>query len=78
VFVKPLKKDTAAGVRARRDSLVARFYNDKGAMIRTLTAAKIDTGLNYINWMLDERGVRSPTSAGGHAEYVQEKKKGSG
>lgn len=49
-----------ANAKAKADTLFARIYTQEGKLIRTLTDTRIDTGLNFIDWGLDEKGVRYP------------------
>lgn len=49
-----------ANAKAKADTLFARIYTQEGKLIRTLTNTRIDTGLNFIDWGLDEKGVRYP------------------
>jgi len=35
-------------------------FNDKNEMIQTITSIKVDTGLNYISWRLDEKIAKLP------------------
>lgn len=41
-------------------SVTGRVFNDKNELIQTITSAKIDSGLNYISWKLDEKIAKLP------------------
>jgi hypothetical protein len=51
--------------KAAKDTLTAKIYNDQQKLIRTLKLAKIDTGLNYLDWGLEEKGIRYPGQGSG-------------
>ncbi len=54
------KKDSKT--KSAADSLITRIYTLDGKLIRTLVQTQVDTGLNYIEWGLEEKGIRYPGS----------------
>jgi hypothetical protein len=54
------KKDSKT--KTATDSLITRIYTLDGKLIRTLTQTQVDTGLNFIEWGLEEKGIRYPGS----------------
>lgn len=66
-FVKLTEKSasiTKANTKAAKDTLNAKIYNSQQKLIRTLSLTKIDTGLNYLDWGLEEKGIRNPAQGG--------------
>ncbi len=51
-------KSIAAGGEKEKKILTGNVYNPAKELIRTLTLTKIDTGLNYLSWGLDETAAR--------------------
>ncbi|MFM6975234.1 MAG: VPS10 domain-containing protein [Sphingobacteriaceae bacterium] len=64
-----IKTAGAEKAKAFADTLVARIYNDQGKLIRTLSQTKLDTGLNYLTWNLDAKGIRYPGRAKSKEKY---------
>ncbi|MEY4929298.1 MAG: hypothetical protein RI909_22 [Bacteroidota bacterium] len=43
-----------------KNAVTGYMFNEKNEMIQTITSSKIDTGLNYISWRLDEKIAKLP------------------
>jgi hypothetical protein len=43
-----------------KNSVTGQVFTDKNELIQTLTSTKIDSGLNYISWKLDEKIAKLP------------------
>lgn len=56
------KKEDKAKTKAAADSLITKIYTLNGKLIRTLVQTQVDTGLNHMEWGLEEKGIRYPGS----------------
>jgi len=44
----------------QRDQVTGQVFNSANELIQTITSTKVDSGLNYISWKLDERIAKLP------------------
>jgi hypothetical protein len=43
-----------------KNTVTGKVFNERNELIQTISSAKIDSGLNYISWKLDENTTRLP------------------